>query len=87
LDPYLRRSSAGPLVLVTETTENRWADVPSGLDPLPITHRVLAPSTYGWSFATPQLLKPRYVLITELPQDGSEDLTLLIREHVEYLIV
>jgi len=33
------------------------------------------------------LLKPRYVLITELPQDGSEDLTLLIREHVEYLIV
>ena len=40
LDPYLRRSSAGPLVLVAEATENRWADVPSGLDPLPITHRV-----------------------------------------------
>ena len=41
----------------------------------------------GTPFPHRVLLKPRYVLITELPQDGSEDLTLLIREHAEYLIV
>jgi hypothetical protein len=38
--PNLRTSRGHPLVLVVKTTENRWADVPSGLDPLPITHRV-----------------------------------------------
>jgi len=40
LDSYLHRSSAGPPVLVAETTANRRADVPSGLDPLPGTQRV-----------------------------------------------
>ena len=41
----------------------------------------------GTPFPHRVLLKPGHFLITELPQDGSEGLPLLFREHVEHLIV